>query len=213
MLFDLDGTLLDTLKDLADSMNTVLSQHGLNAYPVKNYRHFIGRGLEQLVRSVLPKDNINDKIVEEYLSAMKLEYAKRWADSTNPYPGIPDLLNELTKLDLPMVVLSNKSDNFTQIMVKTLLPGGQFIIVHGHKDTVAAKPDPASALDIADELKIQPKDFLYLGDTSIDMQTAEAAGMYAVGVLWGFHTDEELKANGAKVLVESPLQVLELLKH
>jgi phosphoglycolate phosphatase len=209
ILFDLDGTLLDTLKDLADSMNAVLGRHGMNTFPVDDYRFFVGKGLRELIRCVLPKDKISEQIVDEFLSAMKIEYTKRWAENTKPYPGVPDLLDELQKISLPMAVLSNKSDEFTQIMVRTLLSKWQFQFIRGLKDDLPAKPDPTLALQIAYELKIQPCNFIYLGDTGIDMQTANAAGMYAAGAIWGFRTAEELRANGAKTLVESPLQVLE----
>ena len=211
ILFDLDGTLLDTLKDIADSMNAVLGRHAMKTFPVDDYRLLVGKGLRELIKCVLPEDKIREQTIDEFLSAMRIEYAKRWAENSKPYPGIPDLLDELQKISLPMAVLSNKADEFTQIMVRTLLPKWQFQSIRGLKDDVPAKPDPASALQIAHELKIQPGDFIYLGDTGIDMQTANAAGMYAAGALWGFRTAEELRANGAKILFEFPLQVLELL--
>lgn len=211
ILFDLDGTLLDTLRDLADSVNAILSSHGMRTFPVNDYRYFVGKGLRDLIKCVLPEDKVDERLVDEFLLAMKSEYAQRWAVNTVPYPEMPELLDELQRIKLPMAVLSNKADDFTQIMVKTLLPKWHFQVIRGLKDNFPPKPDPASALQIAHEMKIQSKDFIYLGDTGIDMQTANAAGMYAVGALWGFRTAEELKKNGAKNLVESPLQVLELL--
>ncbi len=211
ILFDLDGTLLDTLKDLADSMNMVLRAHGMKIYPVDDYRYLVGRGLRELIKSVLPEENADDQIIDKLLTAMKNEYSKHWKENTKPYPGIPALLDELQKLKFPMAVLSNKADEFTKIMVETLLPKWKFQIVRGLKDKIPAKTDPAPAIEIAHELKIKPREFIYLGDTDIDMQTANAAGMYAVGVLWGFRDAAELKANGAKAIIESPLQVLELL--
>jgi phosphoglycolate phosphatase len=211
ILFDLDGTLLDTLKDLADSMNAVLSRHGMNTFPVDDYRLFVGKGLRELMKCVLPEDKISEQTIDEFLLAMRSEYSKRWTENSKPYSGVPELLDGLQKIGLPMAVLSNKADEFTQIMVRTLLSKWQFQCIRGLKDDLPAKPDPASALWIAHELKIQPSNFIYLGDTGIDMQTANAAGMYAAGALWGFRTAEELRANGAKILVRSPLQVLELL--
>ncbi len=212
VLFDLDGTLLDTLEDLADSVNVILSSYGMNTFPINDYRYFVGKGLRDLIKCVLPKDQINEQMIDKFLLAMKSEYSKRWNVNTVPYKEIPDLLDELQRIKMPMVVLSNKADDFTQIMVKTLLPKWQFRVIRGLRDEFPPKPDPASALQIAKEMRIQPSDFIYLGDTGIDMQTANAAGMYPVGVLWGFRTAEELKENGAQVLIESPLQVLDLLK-
>ncbi|MBN2590365.1 MAG: HAD family hydrolase [Sedimentisphaerales bacterium] len=213
VLFDLDGTLLDTLEDLANSMNVILNAHGMNTFPIDDYKEFLGLGLEALIRCVIPEDKVNDKIVDEFLACMRVEYGKRWAEKTKPYPEIHELLDELQAMDLKLVVLSNKADDYTQIIVSKLLPNWQFDIVRGLKDDFPPKPDPASALQIAHELKIEPADFLYLGDTDIDMQTANAAGMYAVGVLWGFRTADELNENGAKTLLESPLQVLDLLNN
>lgn len=212
IIFDLDGTLLDTLKDLANSMNAVLSCHEMKTFRIDDYRYFVGKGLGELIRSVLPRDRVSDQFVDEFLVEMRMEYAKRWAENTRPYPGIPDLLDKLQRIGLPLAVLSNKADEFTQIIIKTLLSKWQFKVIRGLKDDLPPKPDPASALWIADQMKIQPSDFIYIGDTGIDMQTANSAGMYSVGALWGFRTAEELKENGAKALIETPLQLLDLLK-
>jgi phosphoglycolate phosphatase len=211
ILFDLDGTLLDTLQDLADSLNAILTANGMRTFPVDDYRYFVGKGLRELIKCVLPKNKVKDQIIEEFLAAMKIEYARRWTINTKPYPGIPGLLDGLTKLGIPMTILSNKADDFTKIMVEKLLPNWRFHIVRGLTNNMPAKPDPAASMQIAKELKIHAKNFIYLGDTDIDMQTANAAGMYAVGALWGFRTAQELKDNGAKVLVASPLQVLDLI--
>ena len=141
---------------------------------------------------------------------MTEEYAKCWAQNSRPYDGIPELLVRLDDLNLVMAVLSNKPDDFTKLMVHSLLPACPFRIVQGHKPPVPIKPDPTAALDIADKLRIPPYNFLYLGDTKTDMLTATAAGMFPVGVLWGFRTADELIASGAKALVEKPLDVLSL---
>jgi phosphoglycolate phosphatase len=141
---------------------------------------------------------------------MQDEYSKHWADNTKLYPGIPELLSALQERKIPTAVLSNKPDEFTQIMVEKLLPDWSFRIVRGLKSSMPKKPDPAAALDISRELRIPPCQFLYLGDSNIDMQTANSAGMYAVGALWGFRTAEELLENGAKALIENPQDVLKL---
>jgi phosphoglycolate phosphatase len=141
---------------------------------------------------------------------MRDEYSKHWADNTRPYPGIPELLSSLQRRNIPMTVLSNKPDEFTQITIEKLLPSWSFRIVRGARPSVAIKPDPAAALDIARQLQILPCRFVYLGDTNVDMQTANAAGMYAAGALWGFRTAEELRAGGAKTLVENPKDVIKL---
>jgi phosphoglycolate phosphatase len=202
--------LLDTLADLANSMNAVLSCFGFLTHPIDSYRYFIGDGADCLVRRSLPKDRLDDGTVGKSLAALRDEYGKRWAENTKPYPGIPELLSALQERKIPMTVLSNKPDEFTQITVKKLLPDWSFHIVRGVRPSVAKKPNPAAALDIARELQISPCQFVYLGDTDTDMQTAESAGMYAAGALWGFRTTEELLANGAKILLKKPQEVLSL---
>ena len=139
------------------------------------------------------------------------EYDRRWAENTRPYPGIPELLSELEKRSVLKVVLSNKRDDFTKLTVKKLLPGFSFDIVRGARASIPVKPDPAGALQIAEDLRVPPERFLYLGYTNTDMQTAKAARMFGAGVLWGFRTAEELLANGAKILLRAPEDVLSLL--
>ena len=125
----------------------------------------------------------------------------------------PELLRALEDRSFPKAVLSNKPDDFTKLTVEKLLPQWSFQIVRGVGPSVPKKPDPAAVLQIADELQIHPHRFLYLGDTNTDMLTANSAGMYAVGALWGFRTAQELLASGAKALVEKPLDVLNLLDN
>lgn len=159
----------------------------------------------------MPKDQLNEQTRNKCLDIMRSHYSRHWADNTKPYPGIPELLYDLQKRKLPKAILSNKPDNFTQIMTAKLLANWDFEIVEGAKPSVPKKPDPETALKIAKKLAIHPEDILYLGDTNTDMQTARAAGMYAVGVLWGFRDAKELLTNGAKALVEKPSDVLSIL--
>ena len=192
-------------------MNAVLTRFGFPTHPTDSYRYFVGDGTDCLVKRVLPKDHLDDETVSRSLTALRDEYSKHWADNTKPYAGIPELLSALQERKFPKAVLSNKPDEFTQVTVEKLLPDWSFRIVRGVKPSVPKKPDPAAALDIARELQIPPRRFLYLGDTNTDMQTANSAGMYAVGALWGFRTAEELRAYGAKTLVENPQDILKLL--
>jgi phosphoglycolate phosphatase len=200
--------LLDTLADLANSMNAVLTRSDFPTHPTYSYRYFIGEGVDHLIRRALPKDLVDDKTVNKSLAALQDEYSKHWADNTKPYQGIPELLSALQRRKIPMAVLSNKPDNFTRIMVEKLLPDWSFHIVRGAEPSMPQKPDSTAALDIARELQILPCRFLYLGDSDIDMLTANSAGMYATGALWGFRTADELLANGAKTLIENPQDVL-----
>ena len=211
VIFDLDGTLLDTLDDIADSMNAALARFGFATHPVDAYRYFVGDGPGNLVRRTVPKEHLDAETIDNCDAANKAEYLRRYADKTKPYPGILEMLSALQGRGIPMVVLSNKPDELTQVTVKNLLPDFSFKIVRGVGPDVPAKPDPSGTLRIAEELQIAPRNFLYLGDTNTDMQTANSAGMYAVGAVWGFRTREELERSGAKTLAEKPQDILELL--
>ena len=211
ILFDLDGTLLNTLTDLADSANAALARLGFAAHPVEAYRYFIGKGMDGLVAQIVPQANRDDSTLGKCLALAKEEYAKRWHCTTEPSPGVLKLLARLEALEIPKAIYSNKPDEFTKLIVDRMLGDFNFKTVRGATPSTPKKPDPAAALQIAAELDIAPDKFLYLGDSNTDMQTANAAGMYAAGALWGFREAEELLASGAKVLVEEPLDVLDVL--
>ncbi len=194
-------------------MNTALARLGLPPHPTDAYRYFVGDGAINLTERVLPKDSITDEMVDKCLALMLKEYNRCWSNNTKPYPGIRQMLSAMEKIGLPKAILSNKADDFTQIIVNSLLSDFSFQVVRGLLPSAKRKPDPTSALQIADELKIPPSRFLYLGDTKTDMQTAIAAGMYPVGALWGFREADELLQNGAKKLVKTPADVLKLLNN
>lgn len=213
ILFDLDGTLLDSLEDIADSMNTVLTGMGFPAHPVEAYKRFVGDGVPPLVERALPAGERNPELIERCGHLLSEEYRKRWHTKTRPYPGIPQLLTSLTAAGIPMSIFSNKPDEFTRIMVKTLLPGLPFVRVVGIKPGVPRKPDPAAALDTARAMNVSPENVAYLGDTNTDMQTARNAGMFAVGALWGFRGREELEENGAHMIIAEPHEFLQLFHN
>ncbi len=211
VLFDLDGTLLDTLEDITSSVSRVLEQNGFPAHNMDTYRKFVGDGALKLVIRALPEDKRDDTIVRQCYDAFLEDYSRNWNVKTRPYDGIPELLDKLTTRGLKMAVLSNKPHNHTIKCMEGFLSDWNFDVVFGQRDNIPKKPDPAGALEIAEHLNISPSDFLYLGDTETDLKTSFAAGMFPVGVLWGFRTAEELQKNGAKVLIKRPLEVLELL--
>ncbi len=208
VLFDLDGTLLDTLDDLADSANAALRRLGLPQHPVASFKQFIGDGVETLVRRALPPERHDPQTLVRCAELLREEYGRRWADKTRPYEGIPELLDALAARRLPLAVLSNKPQEFTRLCVERLLPRWRFDAVVGAGGALPRKPDPKGALHIASALGISAERILYLGDTNTDMQTAVAAGMYPVGALWGFRTRDELLASGARALAERPADVL-----
>jgi len=211
VIFDLDGTLLDTLQDLADAVNGVLSRSGFPEHGLEAYRYFVGDGVEDLARRALPEKYRDEATVTGFVTAIMEEYRQRWPNHTRPFEGIPELLDILTAHHIKIAILTNKPDDSTRVMVSKLLPRWQFDIILGATPSLPKKPDPQGALQIADYLNLPRQAFLYVGDSDIDMKTASAAGMYAVGVLWGFRTADELIRNGAKVLIGKPLELLELL--
>ncbi|MDF1614863.1 HAD family hydrolase [Desulfurivibrio dismutans] len=213
VLFDLDGTLLDSLADIADSMNKVLADLNLPTHPHVQYRYFVGSGMETLVRRALPPQQVPETTVAKALDAMRREYHRNWQRQTRPYHDIPELLSTLAGQHFKLAILSNKPDDFTRKCVANLLDHKLFTVVRGARPDTPKKPDPAGALAVAAQLALPPESFCYVGDSGIDMQTARGAGMFAVGVRWGFREAEELLANGADRLISRPLELLQLLDH
>lgn len=211
VLFDLDGTLLDTLDDLADSVNIVLAERGLPAHPVEAYRYFVGDGAATLMHRVLPAAHQTPHEEAGCLAHFRAVYATRWNLKTRPYAGIPEMLSSLAARGVKLAVLSNKPHDATLQCVTGLLQPTRFDVVQGQTSSIAKKPDPVGALAIARELGIQPGEFLYVGDTATDMQTAVRAGMIPVGVLWGFRTADELREHGARRLISHPAELVALL--
>lgn len=209
VIFDLDGTLLDTIEDLADSMNLVLQKHGFPPHDVESYKIFVGDGLRNLVLKAIPDNIVDEAIIESCVASMSKEYGSRWNVKTRPYDGIPELLNTLESMGIKTAILSNKPHSITEMVVAELLPQWSFEVVYGERPSVPRKPDPAAALEISSILGVSSESCLYLGDSGIDMETANAAGMYAVGVLWGFRKADELLAAGAKKLIGKPAELLE----
>lgn len=211
-MFDLDGTLLDTLDDLGDSCNHVIEAAGYPTHPVEAYKYFVGEGIEMLVTRALPEDQRSAENAAATVDKLKAHYAGNWANKTRPYDGIVELLASLTALGLALTVLSNKPDEATKQVIGHFFPDTKFKIVRGARHDLPKKPDPSGALNIAGKLGITPAEFIYIGDTATDMKTAVSAGMYPVGVSWGFRAVEELRNNGAKLLIDEPSELLTLLK-
>jgi phosphoglycolate phosphatase len=214
VIFDLDGTLLDTIEDIAGTTNQVLGKRGLAPFRKDDVKLFIGDGIDTAIRRAYATrgvPSLSDEVLAVVVEEYRREYQERWRIHSRPYAGIPELLSELARRDIRMAVLTNKSQMFTTLMTAELLPGCPFDSVRGAFPGVPLKPDPTQALAIASELGIPPAHFAFLGDTSVDMKTALAAGMYPVGALWGFRTAGELRRSGAAALIASPAKLLDLL--
>jgi len=211
VLLDLDGTLLDTVEDIADSINIVLSRENLPEHSIASYKQKIGAGLEPLVEAILPYHIQTEAYFNKFIQAVRDEYQQRWDQKSEPYDGIPELLEELSKLGIKKTILSNKSHASTRKIVDRFFDLQQFYAVMGAQEGIPLKPDPTSAITITNLLKTPAQEFFYLGDTSTDMETAAAAGMIPVGARWGFRSEEELKQGGAQLIVKHPLDLLDHL--
>jgi len=210
VLFDLDGTLLDTLEDIAVTMNSVFGRRGYPPFSLAACRLMVGEGMEVLVRRAVRPEDSDDDTVTAIVREYRDEYRRAWRAHSRPYPGVPELLGDLKARGVRTAVLSNKSHPFTEEMTRALLPF-DFDVVRGAAPDFPYKPDPASALAIAAEMGLRPEAFVFVGDTRIDMETARGAGMHPVGVLWGFRDAEELDASGAAVLLASPADLLKVM--
>lgn len=208
VVFDLDGTLLDTLADLGESSNAALARLGFPTHPLEAYRTFVGDGVNVLIQRILPESHRDAGTVARGVEAFREVYGENWNNRTRPYAGIVEMLDELTARKIPMAVLSNKPHDFTVQCVEEFLPDHHFAVVLGHQQGRPTKPDPDGALEIARQLQLPPAEIAFLGDTSVDMQTACNAGMYPIGASWGFRSVEELQAHGAKVIISRPEELL-----
>lgn len=211
VIFDLDGTLINSLYDIADSMNIVLVSHGFPTHDYDKYRLLIGKGLKNLSENAIPEENRNDETIGKVFKDMIQVYGQNVVNKTVLYKGIPELLDLLKTKGYKIAILSNKAHELTTSIAKKILNKWQFDFIIGSKPEIPRKPDPSGALICSEELGIAPESILYLGDSGVDMQTACAAGMTAIGVTWGFRSREELIENGAISTIDSPEELLNLL--
>jgi phosphoglycolate phosphatase len=211
LLFDLDGTLLDTLADIASCVNLVRAELGLPPHPMEAYKYFVGDGLARLMTRAFPARALRGPGLKARARRFEELYERHSLDETRPYPGVARMLAAVARRGLPMAVVSNKPQRFTEQCVAKLLPRRHFDVVRGARPGVPLKPDPAGPLAAARAMGVGPGAVLYLGDTSVDMRAAAAAGMFPVGALWGFRDADELRLSGARVLIRRPQELLALL--
>jgi len=209
-IFDLDGTLVNSLDDLADSANAVLRRHGFPIHDVEAYRYFVGNGSSRLIERILPKDRASDAaFVRDFMAEYKERYAAHLLDQTKPYEGIMEMLEELQRCGIPMAVCTNKHQSAAEAIMEELFPRDMFCEIIGDQDGLPRKPDPSKVLHIMNNMGVMGDKTLYFGDTSVDMDTARNAGTFAVGVLWGFRPAEELTEHGADILLKHPMELFE----
>ncbi|MBN2658400.1 MAG: HAD-IA family hydrolase [Spirochaetales bacterium] len=213
VIFDMDGTLLDTIDDIADAANRVLREAGYPEHPRDSYFLFVGNGARKLMERALPAGDLQEDLVDRLLMEFRSVYHSVQYNKTDLYDGIADLLSKLKALGIPLAIVSNKPDDMVKEIAAHYFDEDLFVSIAGQKDHIPAKPDPEGALAAARDLGVKPAGCLFVGDSSVDMDTAFNAGMTGVGVSWGFRSVVELKAHGAGHIIDSPEQLLSLFSE
>jgi len=206
VIFDLDGTLLDTLADLADTCNEVLAFYHYPTHPTDAFTTFVGDGLRILMQRITPTGT-GEPEIQQCCALFTELYASNWKRNSCPYMGINAMLSALKKNGIMTAVLSNKPHEFTKLFINEFFPPDMFALAYGQRDGFPKKPDPKVALEIAEKLGTRPRRTLFVGDSGVDMKTGKAARMVTVGVSWGFRSVEELVENKADAIVHNPLEL------
>jgi len=209
VIFDLDGTLLDSLKDIALAANKVLEEFGYEPYEIDEYRKFVGDGARALVKSALP-DTLQESEIDKALELFKSNYSNKIHGNTKPYEGIYTMLDTLSS-HCDFALLSNKPHKFTLEYMEIFFKEYKFKQIHGQKDEVPRKPDPSGAFNILKSLDKEYEKVFYVGDTATDMKTAVAAKLIPIGILWGYQDEENLTLHGAQFIVETPKNLSEII--
>lgn len=206
VLFDLDGTLVNSLPDISASMNKALAAHNLPTHDMGAYAYFVGNGAR-----ILAERASGNQHVDSVLNTYRTLYAEHCFDDSYVYDGVMEMLTALHEAGYKIVVLSNKDDSDVPTVLNHYFPGFPFTIMRGKQPGVPLKPDPASALNIAKELNLTPDEFWYLGDTATDCTCALAAGMHFIGVSYGFRPRAEIEGAGADRVVDTPQEALRII--
>lgn len=208
--FDLDGTVADTLADLAASVNAALTMHGLPTYPKDDYRHFVGNGVDNLIRNVLADAYVPD-LAQQVKADFNAYYAAHSMDYTTDYPGIAELLSRLSADGMMTAVISNKPDAFVPAILRAIYPDHRFTYLSGQREGVPRKPAPDALLMLLDNLHVKREETLYVGDSDVDVAFAHAAGVKVCGVSWGFRGAGELITAGADVLAHTADELAQVI--
>jgi phosphoglycolate phosphatase len=210
IIFDLDGTLVNSLEDISDAMNTVLTDLNYPTHTYETYQYFIGSGLRNLVSKALPASNNSEIDIENCFNCMISEYRKICTLKTKPYTGIVELLDDLVSRDIKLAVFSNKADELTKKIASEIFPD-YFNTAVGLSTESLKKPNPFEAVEISKSWNLKTEEIIFIGDSDIDMLTATNANMFPLGVSWGYRTEEELLASGAKLVINTPSDLIEIL--
>jgi phosphoglycolate phosphatase len=210
-IFDLDGTLINSLADIAEAVNRALEERGFPPQPLELFPQLIGEGVHKLVEHAVPPGVLPTIDIPSMIADYQRHYAGTWRDKTRPYEGIAEVIGALRASGMKTAVLSNKPDHFTRLCCDHFFAHGSFDAVRGAREGVPRKPHPQAGFELAAELGLSLDECAYVGDSGLDMEFAVNTGMFPLGVLWGFRGEAELRANGAARLVENPDELLALL--
>ena len=210
-IFDLDGTLINSIEDLGQAANYALSKNGFPTHSLASYPFFVGNGVRNLIRKALPEENRNDTTIDSLLKDFKEYYDDHNVDSTKPYDGIMELLKQLQEQGVKLAVASNKYQKATEKIVSQLFPDIKFVSVQGQQDGVNVKPDPSIVFNILGVALVPKAEVLYVGDSGVDMETARRACVDSVGVTWGFRSEKELNEYHADRIVHRASDIFDIV--
>lgn len=211
VIFDLDGTLLNTIADLGNAANHALQTAGFPTHPAEAYPFFVGNGVRRLIERVLPEGQRSRETVNRLLVNFKEYYNSHLTDETLPYAGIPELLQDLTDRGVKVAVASNKYKGAVETLIHHFFPSIPWAAIEGQKEGIPVKPDPSIVFEILSAVPTPKSDVLYVGDSGVDMETARRACVESCGVTWGFRPRKELEDNHANHIIDIPAQLLELI--
>lgn len=213
VIFDLDGTLLNTIEDLGQAANYALERNGYATHSMASYPYFVGNGVRRLMTRVLPEDARDDEKVDRVLKDFLEYYDEHCTDFTKPYNGIPELLQDLRDSGIAIAVASNKYQKAVSKIIPHYFPDINFVAIEGQKEGVNVKPDPSIVFAILAQAKVAKADCLYVGDSGVDMETARRACIDSVGVTWGFRSMKELVEYHADAIVNNPVDILGIVEN
>ncbi len=210
IIFDLDGTLVNSIEDLAEAANYALTKNGYTKHEMNKYNHFVGDGVQMLIKRILPENARDEETISKLYADFSEYYNKHYSDKTKPYSGIKELLNELKQRNIKLSIASNKPDEFTKAIAADFF-GDIFDAVQGNTNDIPKKPNPQIADTIIKKFDIDKSECLFIGDSDVDINTAKAAGILSAGCLWGFRDLEELQGAGADYIVSVPSEILKYI--
>lgn len=212
VLFDLDGTLVNSLDDLANACNYALRCNNFPVHETEAYKYFVGNGIPKLIERILPENSRDAEIKARVSEKFYEHYSLHYADNTVVYRGLHELVDAIKKLGIKVAVVTNKADGPAKEVVNKVMPN-TFDLVYGQREGIPTKPDPTLTLMAMKELGVKPDECIFIGDSGMDVATAVNSGAVPVGVLWGFRKADELEQNGARYLIDVPEKLLDIIKE